>query len=263
MDTILKYPRTRHLIGSSIQDGDEDLDVVPFSDLDGKYLVVEEKIDGANSGISFNKNLDLMIQSRGHFLLGNDKPHFDPLKKWANTWKDYLFDILTDRYIMYGEWMYTLHSVYYDLLPHYFMEFDIYDKVDGRFLDTQTRIMMTKMAYPKIHHVKVLKTGVFSSIDEITSLITTSNFVSDNSISRLKDEMTKKNLPQNTQDVLFKLNKDRLMEGLYIKWEENGEVKGRYKFVRPEFVQSIKSSETHWMDREPIKNQLVNESEMY
>ena len=30
------------------------------------------------------------------------------------------------------------------------------------------------------------------------------------------------------------------MEGLYLKWEEDGIVKGRFKYVRSGFVQSIK-----------------------
>ena len=31
--------------------------------------------------------------------------------------------------IPYGEWLYAKHSVHYRKLPHYFFEFDIYDKV--------------------------------------------------------------------------------------------------------------------------------------
>ena len=49
-----KYPRTPHLQGSRLQPGDEDLDQVPFAELRGRFVVVEEKLDGANCGIRFD-----------------------------------------------------------------------------------------------------------------------------------------------------------------------------------------------------------------
>jgi hypothetical protein len=52
MEQIHKYPRTPHIEGSGLQTGDEDLEVVRFSALAGKQLVIEEKMDGANCGIS-------------------------------------------------------------------------------------------------------------------------------------------------------------------------------------------------------------------
>ena len=48
MEQIYKYPRTRHLEGSREQAGDEDLKTVKLAELQGKYLVLEEKVDGAN-----------------------------------------------------------------------------------------------------------------------------------------------------------------------------------------------------------------------
>ena len=49
-EQILKYPRTCHLEGSRLQPGDEDLDQVSLDALQGTYLVIEEKVDGANAG---------------------------------------------------------------------------------------------------------------------------------------------------------------------------------------------------------------------
>ena len=46
------------------------------------------------------------------------------------------------------------------------------------------------------------------------------------------------------------------MEGLYIKVEENGQVVDRLKFVRPSFLQTILESQTHWLDRPIVPNQL-------
>ncbi|MGM9603951.1 MAG: hypothetical protein ACI3XG_02685 [Faecousia sp.] len=59
--TLMKYPRPPHLEGSRLQPGDEDLFQVPFL---LKHLVVEEKIDGSNSGISFDENGNFLLQSR-------------------------------------------------------------------------------------------------------------------------------------------------------------------------------------------------------
>ena len=137
---LIKYPRTPHLSGSRLQPGDEDLSQIPFGDLQGKHLVVEEKCDGANSAISFGREGDLRLQSRGHYLTGGYRErHYHLLKQWANVHRAAFYEVLGDRYILYGEWMYAKHSVYYDALPHYFLEFDILDRENGCFLDTPSR----------------------------------------------------------------------------------------------------------------------------
>ena len=68
MEQIYKYPRTRHLEGSREQAGDEDLKCVKFDELRGKYLVLEEKVDGANCGISFGADGKMYLQSRCQIL---------------------------------------------------------------------------------------------------------------------------------------------------------------------------------------------------
>ena len=115
---LKKYPRTPHLEGSRLQPGDEDLSQIPFSDLKDKYLVIEEKIDGANSAISFSEEGELLLQSRGHYLTGGYRErHFNLLKQWANVHMDNFFDVLGTRYIMYGEWMYAKVSIMMLYLP--------------------------------------------------------------------------------------------------------------------------------------------------
>jgi hypothetical protein len=51
-------------------------------------------------------------------------------------------------------------------------------------------------------------------------------------------------------------NGSDLMEGLYIKVEENGQVSQRCKFVRRDFLTTILDSQTHWLDRPILPNQL-------
>ena len=68
-----KYPRTPHLQGSRLQPGDSNADQVRYHELHGQWLVVEEKLDGANAGISFSSAGELLLQSRGHYLTGGGR----------------------------------------------------------------------------------------------------------------------------------------------------------------------------------------------
>ena len=159
--SILKYPRTPHLEGSRLQPGDEDLSQIRFSEIAGRHLVVEEKCDGANAAISFSDEGEMFLQSRGHYLTGGYRErHFNLMKQWASVHRDAFYQVLGSRYLMYGEWMYAKHTVFYDALPHYFLEFDIYDRTQGIFLDTPSRRKLTEKL--PIVSVPVLSEGVFS-----------------------------------------------------------------------------------------------------
>lgn len=250
---IKKFPRTPHLKGSNIQIGDEDLKQISFDDLKDKVLVVEEKIDGANTAISFDSDGNLLLQNRGHLIGTSYKDkHYALLKQWAIVWKDLLHEVLQDRYIMYGEWMYAKHTVYYDNLPHYFMEFDIYDKKEEKFLDTPSRKALLKDL--PIASVPVIKEGKFNSLDELTDLISSSHYISQNN----KESLTKsaEDLGLNVEMTLDQTDLSGTMEGIYIKLEEDGEVKFRAKFVKPKFTQMIDSLDEHWSDRPIIPNKL-------
>src|SRR5262245_1623846 len=123
MSTLYKYPRTHHLEGSRLQPGDEDGQSVPFAQLAGRHLVVEEKLDGANAGIPVDEAGRLRLQSRGHLLTGGVREkHFDLFKRWARAHEHALRAALGRHYILYGEWLYAKHTVFYDRLPHYFLE---------------------------------------------------------------------------------------------------------------------------------------------
>lgn len=111
--SIIKYPRTPHLEGSRLQEGDEDLSQIPFEEILGRHIVIEEKIDGANTAISFDGDGNLLLQSRGHYLSGGYRErHYNLLKQWASINSDILYSALGSRYVMYGEWMYAKHTVY-------------------------------------------------------------------------------------------------------------------------------------------------------
>ena len=252
--TLRKYPRTPHLDGSRLQPGDEDLSQVPFSDIQGKHLVIEEKIDGANSAISFSKDGELLLQSRGHYLTGGYRErHYNLMKQWANVHQDAFFDVLGFRYILYGEWMYAKHTVYYDKLPHYFLEFDIFDRETDIFLDTRRRHAILE-DLPVIS-VPVLAEGTFQSREQLISLLGDSNYISDRHIESLRTASEKLGLDPDRQ--CRETDDTKLMEGLYIKVEENGQVVDRLKYVRASFTQTVDVSKTHWLDRPIVPNGLA------
>lgn len=250
---IFKYPRTKHLEGSRLQKGDEDLSQVPFIDILGKYIVIEEKVDGANSAISFSEDGELLLQSRGHYLTGGYRErHFDLLKQWASIHQNEFFKVLGTRYVMYGEWLYAKHSVYYDLLPHYFMEFDVFDKVDKVFLSTKRRMELLK-ALP-VESVKVLADGKFYKESDVLKYLGNSNFISEKHLDNLSQACDVFSIDK--EKCLKETDNSRLMEGLYIKVEENGVVVERVKYVRYSFLQTVVESGTHWLDRPIVPNKL-------
>lgn len=221
---IRKYPRTPHLEGSRLQPGDEDLSQIPFDAIQGKHLVIEEKVDGANTAISFRDDGEMLLQSRGHYLTGGYRErHYELMKQWAVVHRERFHEVLGDRYIMYGEWLYARHRIAYDRLPHFFLEFDILDRTTGRFLDTPARRAITSEL--PVFSVPVLADGFFTSKEEILSFIGPSHYGPE------------------------------LMEGLYIKVEEGGEVAARLKYVRPAFTQWTEP-ESSWLGREIVPNGL-------
>lgn len=251
---IHKYPRTPHVEGSRLQPGDEDLSQIPFDAIRGRHLVIEEKCDGANSAVSFDANGKLLLQSRGHYLTGGYRErHYNLMKQWANAHRNELFELLGTKYILYGEWLYAKHTVFYDALPHYFLEFDIMDRDTGVFLDTPTRHEILKNT--SVVSVPVLGEGQYRTRDEMLKLLGPSKFVTGNQRQKLYDAAVKLGLdPEKSCD---ETELSGIMEGLYIKVEEDGQVVGRMKYVRAAFLQCVDFSETHWIDKPIIPNQLA------
>lgn len=248
-----KYDRTPHVKGSRFQHGDHDMEAVPWSELRGKHLVVEEKLDGTNVGISFDEHGKLQLQSRGHYLRGGPRElQYALLKQWASTIQEELFSAIYDRYIVYGEWMYAKHTVFYDALPHYFMEFDVYDKEKNEYLSTSARAYLLRNCH--YDSVLVLAEGQFDKLSELSSLITRSNFITDDRDANLTNAAL--NAGVLPIEAVKHTDMHPEMEGLYIKREEDGVVKGRYKYVRDTFTSSIMDQETHWHDRPIIQNKL-------
>lgn len=231
---FIKYPRTPHLFGSKGTSDDKHLDFAEsMRFISDPSLIVEEKLDGTNVGIHFDGKGDMILQCRGHLINEGMHPQYDLFKQWAATKKYDFKKVLEDRFILFGEWLYAKHTIYYRGLSHYFQEFDIYDKYRHQFLSLSHRHpLIMKMG---VQTVPILADGAISK-EKLASLIGKSQF--DSQFDNPETGVT-----------------DDLMEGLYLRTEKDGIVTGRAKFVRPEFVEKIKQSE-HWQHQAVVPNLL-------
>lgn len=257
---LRKYPRTPHLEGSRLQPGDEDMPEVAFAELRGLHLVIEEKLDGANCAISFDVGGALLLQSRGHYLAGGPREkHFERLKGWATVHADALRARLGARYVMFGEWLYAKHTVFYDLLPHWFLEFDVLDRATDAFLSTPARREL--LAGLPVAPAPVLFAGVPRSCTELTALAGRSQCKSPAWRERLHDSAAAHGL--DVDRVVFETDPSDDMEGLYIKHEAEGRVVARYKYVRASFLTSVIDSGSHWLARPIVPNLLAPGVDVY
>jgi hypothetical protein len=253
MTKMYKYPRTYHIEGSRFQPGDEDLDSIPFSAIANKYVVIEEKVDGANAAISFSPDGQMLLQSRGHYLTGGEREkHFNLLKQWAYSHASAFWQVLGSRYILYGEWLYAKHTVFYDYLPHYFLEYDVLEIEQQQFLSTNSRKNL--LAGLPIVSVPILMTGILQSKKQMMNLLGESNYIQPGHLEKLRLLCREKGLDE--ERSLKQTDTSSTMEGLYIKVEEGEVVNARYKYVRASFLTTILQSEGHWLNRPIIPNLL-------
>lgn len=266
---LFKYPSTRHLEGSQLQPGDAGFGKapsrndarLPYAALAGRTIVVEEKLDGANAGISFGAGAELLLQSRGHYLAGGGRERqFSVLKRWAAAHEEALLACLGDRYIAYGEWMGKKHSIFYDHLPHLFCEFDIFDRSAGIFLSTAERALL--LAPAPVLAVPVLYEGTaprrLGDLLELLkpSLAKTAHWRRNFEAAVLREQL-------DLAKCWAQADKSDLAEGLYIKVEEEGQVVGRYKWVRGDFTQAILDANMHHSQQPFVPNQLALGADIY
>ncbi len=258
---LFRYPRTPHLEGSRLQEGDHGHDHVPYRELRGLRLVVEEKLDGANTGISFSPAGELLLQSRGHYLVGGGRERqFNFIKAWAQAHADWLLQRLEDRYVMYGETLSKKHSVFYDALPHHFFEFDVLDRRTGAFLSTEARREL--LAGGPVLSVPVLYDGLAPArLADLKALLRPSLAKT----ARWRDafEATVRREGLDLALAWKQCDKSDLSEGLYLKVEADGQTLGRYKWVRADFVQAILASEKHHSEQPYVPNQLAPGVDLY
>lgn len=183
-------------------------------------ITIEEKIDGANLGISFDCNGNMKFQNRGEYLMPPMYSQWRFLPQWARSHEDTLFDVLEDRHILFGEWCFAKHSIYYDHLPDYFIAFDVFDTKEQKFFSVQRRNALLQKADLTI--VPQIGYGRFDMEDLLAM----------ESISSYGDEMS---------------------EGIYLRCDSGNWLQCRAKIVRADFSQSI---EVHWSKKTMEVNRL-------
>lgn len=224
MTEFLRFPHTPHLAWLAPVPAREDkvLDARERLELLSGEVVVEEKVDGANLGLSVDSRGELCAQNRGKYLdLANLTGQWKPLGRWLSVRHDDLIDALAPGVILFGEWCYAVHSIRYSRLPDWFLAFDVFDRREGTFWSSGRRDELAALV--DLSLVPRIASGRFD-LAGIIALLT---------MSKLGD------VPA---------------EGLYVRGEANGRLVARAKLVRAEFVQAI---DEHWSKRQLEPNQLA------
>ena len=221
MCNFFKFPSTPHLaaLGTDVVRDDKCFSAAERQDFLAHEITIEEKIDGANLGISFDHNGEPVFQNRGG-LITAFSGQWKKLQDWYLSHANFLFDSLSDQYILFGEWCYAKHSVFYDLLPDFFVAFDIFDKKSGFFFSVKRRNIF--LAGSNISTVPLVQTGFFS-FEQLKDLTFTSYFGHSPA------------------------------EGIYLRIDDEPWLKQRAKLVRPTFRQKI---EKHWSRQNICHNKI-------
>lgn len=197
-----------------------------FSESERKYflshkLTIEEKIDGANLGISFDDEGNIKLQNRGSFLVLPFIGQWKKLSEWLLLKENILFELLGNDLILFGEWCYARHSVKYTKLPDWFLGFDIFDKRTQSFWSVKKR----DTAFKKYNIVPVPQ-------------ITNKKFT----LSELKQLLSNTSAYSN-----------ETYEGVYLRFDKGDKLEKRAKMVHNEFVQNIQE---HWSGQQIKPNEL-------
>lgn len=231
---IYKFPRTRHLLnfGSATRDDLilSEADATAFLDTsDGSVITVEEKVDGANLGISIDLDtLKFKVQNRSHYVNNKSHEQFKKIDKWLQDHSEQLFHVL-DGYdrskspILYGEWLYAKHSIFYDKLPDTFLAFDLYDTVADKFYSREKLAALLKEGAGQLYQVPQISTPAQITKDWLASAI--------------------------QQPSCFYAG---TVEGVYLRKEKGGHLIDRAKIVRSDFI----SGDEHWTKGGVTQNQL-------
>ena len=224
MNEFFRFPHTSHLLwlGEGEPRGDKVLMAHELDELLSHELVVEEKLDGANLGISLNEAGELQLQNRGSYLERPYAGQFSRLGSWIGQHEYILRSELNPSLILFGEWCAAQHSLDYASLPDWFLLFDVYDRDSGRFWSSERRnAFARKLGFAVVPE---LTRGRFDQ-DGLTALLARAN-------SRYR-----------TGPV----------EGIVLRADMADWNAARAKLVNKDFVQAI---EEHWRNRSIRWNQV-------
>ena len=219
------YERFVEVLGAEVQDLEAKAGS-NFACLSSVLKSLEEKLDGANLGISLSPDSELRVQNRGQYLYAPYAGQFVRLPDWLLLHGDRLRTALAANasagLMLFGEWCAARHSLGYDRLPDWFLLFDVYDRSQGRFWSAPRRNELA--AALGLVSVPLLLEGRFT-------------------LPQLKDAL----LGQHSQF------RQGALEGIVIRRESAEWCEARAKLVRPDFTQAI---EEHWSRRRIEWNRL-------
>lgn len=235
----IKFPSTPHLknLGAATKD-DKLLDARMRKEFvgSGQVISVEEKIDGANLGISLNSQYQLRFQGRSKWVTSASDTQFRGLDEWTEQYGGAVTELLTrNDEILFGEWCAFIHTVPYDSLPGYFVAFDIYSLKEEKFLSRESFHKRLRSASRKIPVVPLLGRRAFTEAEIMAFLTRPATF------------------GPHTLDTDGTL-KTNTLEGVYLRIDqqsnadEESYLLARCKLVRPEFQQAI-DDEGSWRGR--------------
>lgn len=238
--SLIKYPRTTHLFdtgGTAITADDlvlseSDPSIAAFCNGTTR-LVIEEKVDGANLGISFDPlTQDFLVQNRSHYISSGEHVQFSRISEWIEQNRAGLAQVLCTgtkkgALVLYGEWLAARHSVPYHKLPGLFVAYDIFDKDESKFYSrTRFHTTMKDSGIPVVPVIESRTFGPYSQqkraslfrADLVSFLETQSTFRTDNGP----------------------------LEGVVLRVDDGDSrwLQHKYKIVRPDFVQGCHGS--HW-----------------
>ncbi len=224
MTDFFRFPHTPHLawLGPASPRDDKVLSPAEASELLSGAVVVEEKLDGANLGISFSADANIQFQNRGQFVAQPYSGQFSRLASWAAPREEALLDCLGADLILFGEWCTARHSLDYPDLPDWFVAFDVYDRREERFWSTARRNALAD---------RLQVTPVRTHYAGKTSLETLRNLV----------------LHTNSH------YRTGTLEGIVVRRENPDWLEARAKLVHPDFTQAITE---HWSRRAIEWNRL-------
>lgn len=218
MTSFFRFPSTPHLAWLSPTTVPREDKLLSPSDehalLAGEVLV-EEKIDGANIGLSLAEDGTLLAQNRGQYLTAPYAGQFARLPEWLTQHEEEIRDQLDAPLILFGEWSAARHSIGYDRLPDWLVLFDVYDRAAGRFWSSRRRNALASAAGLAI--VPTLLRG-HTDLAELEQLLAAGS-------SHYRAGP---------------------MEGLVVRRETTDWCESRAKLVRADFTQAI---EEHWSRR--------------
>ena len=216
---FFRFPSTPHLAWLA-KDGmprdDKVLSPAETQELLSGDVVVEEKLDGANLGLSLSPDGALRAQNRGQYLSDPHTGQFARLPAWLTQHEPGLRTVLRPELMLFGEWCAARHSLGYDALPDWFLLFDVYDRSIGRFWSTSRRNALAAEA------------GL-STVPLVSSGLTT--------LAALKQLLV---------DTPSRYRAGLPLEGVVVRRESGEWCEARAKLVRPDFTQAI---DTHWRKR--------------